>query len=595
MTKRKNSLINFIIALVPVMVLAVVVGTFLDYYYELNDDVLMKDILSGMYAGIPSGYNIQMQWPLSAFIALLYKICPSVSWYGLLLLVFQYGSLIIIGDRLIKNISKTSLKILTAVSVTLMFASYMLFHMNLIQYTVTVSMMAGAAIAILATCDDTKTPKAFLFSNIPTIVILFLGFMLRSEMMLLMMPFVCATAVYKWSLKDLFSKETITKYLSAFLVIAGSFLIAAACNKIAYSSQGWADFMDLFNARTELYDYQTPPQYEGNTRFYEGVGLSKEEAILFENYNYGISPKVDNNLMWAVANYAGDVNSYSRSTIEKLSEKIKIYIYEFTHVWNTPGADYPWNIAVILLYILCVLIIILSKDYIGLWKVIALFAGRSAIWIYMLMGERTPKRITDSLYFVETVTLIFLLSMLIISRHNSENKSAPADTASTMQKARSVIAITIIDVVAIALGMVFLIDAVPQLKYELVLKDVANAPYLEFYEYINRHPDKFYLMDTYSSVAYSEKMFDDTAHIDKSNMNTLGGWAALSPIENEKLKQHGLNNMYEGLLNEDVYFCKQKDIDMTWLEEFYKAQGNDINVTLEDTVSSFEIYKVTAK
>ena len=36
-----------------------------------------------------------------------------------------------------------------------------------------------------------------------------------------------------------------------------------------------------------------------------------------------------------------------------------------------------------------------------LWKLCFLFAVRSALWMYILMGERFPDRITHSLYFME--------------------------------------------------------------------------------------------------------------------------------------------------------------------------------------------------
>ena len=54
------------------IVLAVMIGAavFGDFFFDLNDDVLMKDILSGAYLGTPEGHNIQMLYPISAMISL---------------------------------------------------------------------------------------------------------------------------------------------------------------------------------------------------------------------------------------------------------------------------------------------------------------------------------------------------------------------------------------------------------------------------------------------------------------------------------------------------------------------------------------------
>lgn len=78
-SKRQNFIISVVLLLIPMIALA----CRFDYYYDLNDDVLMKEILSGNYTGVPEGHNIQMLWLISAAISLLYpyrKDC-SVVWY----------------------------------------------------------------------------------------------------------------------------------------------------------------------------------------------------------------------------------------------------------------------------------------------------------------------------------------------------------------------------------------------------------------------------------------------------------------------------------------------------------------------------------
>lgn len=43
----------------------------------------MKDIVAGIYTGTPTGYNIQMLYPLSWAISLLYRLVRAVPWYSL--------------------------------------------------------------------------------------------------------------------------------------------------------------------------------------------------------------------------------------------------------------------------------------------------------------------------------------------------------------------------------------------------------------------------------------------------------------------------------------------------------------------------------
>ena len=84
MKKRQISR-NFITAFLITAVMALTVGLLFDFYFDLNDDVLMKDILSGAYTGTPAGHNIQMLYPVSALISLFYRLFRGADWYGIFL------------------------------------------------------------------------------------------------------------------------------------------------------------------------------------------------------------------------------------------------------------------------------------------------------------------------------------------------------------------------------------------------------------------------------------------------------------------------------------------------------------------------------
>ena len=74
-----------------------------DFYYDLNDDVLMHDIMAGIYTGTPDGHNMQTLYPLGALIALCYRVCGSFPWYGAFLCLCPFGSLFLAGVRLCRS------------------------------------------------------------------------------------------------------------------------------------------------------------------------------------------------------------------------------------------------------------------------------------------------------------------------------------------------------------------------------------------------------------------------------------------------------------------------------------------------------------
>ncbi|MDD3206527.1 MAG: hypothetical protein PHS74_12470, partial [Lachnospiraceae bacterium] len=67
---KKENTIDMVIAGLLILLIGLFVAVRFDYYYDLNDDMLMKDIISGSYTGMPNGHNIQMLYPISWFLSL---------------------------------------------------------------------------------------------------------------------------------------------------------------------------------------------------------------------------------------------------------------------------------------------------------------------------------------------------------------------------------------------------------------------------------------------------------------------------------------------------------------------------------------------
>ena len=90
---------NCIVALAWLLLLLLFVGIRYDYYYDLNDDVTIKDLMAGVYTGEPEGHNIQVLYPLSLAVSLVYRVFPRMPVYGIFLCLCQYGCLWLIVKR----------------------------------------------------------------------------------------------------------------------------------------------------------------------------------------------------------------------------------------------------------------------------------------------------------------------------------------------------------------------------------------------------------------------------------------------------------------------------------------------------------------
>lgn len=597
---------NRILALVIVVLLGICAGVFFDYYYDLNDDVLMKDILAGVYTGVPEGHNIQMHWPVSALISLFYRVARGLPWYGLFLCFCHFGCIFLIIQRAVSLCKERLGKLAVALVFGVFFGSLFLEHLIYAQYTVTCTLLGATAAFLFYTAQPEQSPAKFIKKNIPAVLLVWTAYLVRSEMLLLVLPMICVAGVAKWGSEKEFSKsrsessgtrvqgrtarvltkENALKYFGVFGLILSGIVLGQAVHMLAYSSPSWKAFNEFFDNRTELYDFQKPPVYEGNEEFYEKIGITESERILFDNYNFGMDDEIDEKMIGEIADYAGQLRKETTPFGENLAEKLKAYAYRFLHGPGAAGSDYPWNYLVIMGYLAVVLMAFPKRLWEALWKLAFLFFVRSGLWMYILWGERDPVRITHSLYLME----FCILAAMAFEQWKDADFLAGREKAGR-KKVQGWLTLAVFGIYLLTV----LPASVKMVTAEQVRRENVNAPYQELYACLSGEENKenFYLIDVYSSVSYSEKMFEK---VDNSldNYDIMGGWACKSPLWKKKLAAFGIDSMEQALKDrEDVFFVRKTSEDMGWLGEYYQEHGTPIETVLVKTLAGeFEIYAV---
>lgn len=559
-----------------------------DYYFDLNDDVLMKDILAGVYTGEPEGHNIQMLWLISAFISALYRISGGLPWYGLFLCVCHYGSLGLIIHRGLGFCKKSSTKVLLLLTEGLVMVGLLLPHLVSAQYTITCTMLVTAATFLFVTTDNGLSAKEFIIKNIPSMLLVFLAYLIRSEMCLLVLPLVCVAGVIKWgSEEEIFAKANWVKYLTVISGILAGILIGQGSHMIAYGSDEWRTFTEYFDNRTELYDFQEIPEYAEHEAFYESIGLAESERELLENYNFGLDEKIDEKLLGEIAEYAAANRKQEKPFMQKLKESLGNYVRRTVYGPSHNESDYPWNVIVLFSYVavFATALCVDEKKFTArfwqiCWKLGILGAVRSVLWLWLIMRERVPVRISHSMYLME---FGILLGMLLLALGKVKGKKP----------------------VGFISGMVYLFMGILFIKYSVFVtdEDVAakaknNINYQQLYAYLEQEENKsnFYFIDVYSSVLYTEKMFEDVDNI-LNNYDIMGGWACKSPLYRKKLAVFGIDTMEEALVSmENVYYVQEAGAETEWLINYYdESEKRVVLQRIEMPVEGFELYKVTAQ
>lgn len=578
--------LNFILTLIATFVLAFGIVLTYDIYYDMNDDLLIKDILSGSYTGMPSPFSIQMLFPISWVISMFYRILPSLPWYGFFLSGSFLFCFFLVGKRIVTFVNPIWKKISLLAIESILLLGLMIYDLVYIQYTVSCGILVATGTFLFATSNQNLPTKKFLKQNIISIVLVVIGFYVRTEMALLLFPFIGAVGIMKWydGVSKQHKKEQKKECHLKYIIIIATILLGMAfglfVDKVACSSKQWKDFRNLFDSRTELYDFYRIWDYEfdEHRQLYTNAGISRTQQSLLVNYNYIFDDSLDAQHFQRLEQQIKEngVPYFMLSTIEGFRE----YKYRLLHKVDAPFIYIIW-----IGYVSLILLAIINKNWSFAWRLPLLGICRTVSWMYIIMRGRTPERITHPLLIVE---IGILMAMMLVDVRSSEQKEKVL-----YRRFLPITTIAMICVVAIgAMGYY-----APKVKAEQIRREVMNEEWKQLIDYCNNNPNNLYLIDCYSTVNYSEKMFIDINN-SLDNFHYAGGWACKSPLEDKKLKQFDVDNIQKDIYEKDhIYFVSYVGKDTEWIREFYAMKGIAVVIDKIDYIpfqnnNGFQIYKI---
>ena len=620
---------NWLIPAFCCLVLFLGTGMAWDYYFDLNDDVLIRDILSGVYTGESEALTAQLLWPLSALLAGLYRVLPGVPVFGAFLWLCQAGSIFLILKRSLDAVSGSAApgkiraagtssvggslkKLCLSLLETLLIAACLLYHLVFVQYTVTAGLLATAAIFTFLTVRERESERAVTFwlRCLPAALLFWLAFCLRSEMGLLLLPLAGVGGIWKWAARAMrgpvFTGRNAASFLGVFGLILAGVLACFGADRLACSDPEWQEFEALFDARTQVYDFYDASlrSFEENREFYEGLGLTEAQCELLVNYNYGADNAINAQVMERIAAYGRE----TRGTFaHSLAEGVWLYVQRLKNNRSiVPDDQLPWlalegGFAALLLAAAFVRWRAARKqkrqerdggngrerkerNACGiLWKLLLLGAVRSGLWMYLILRERVPERISHPLYFCELVMLAWLfLDTVCGMRQISGQQSSGWQTSGPEGLPVRVIRIAAL-VLSLAAVVIWLPQEAERTDAEYARREQGNEVNLAA---LSRYrQENLYLADVMSTVDFSEKLF--TEKIRPGNYDLLGGWMCKSPHSEKKLAAFGYESMGQAVLSgENVRFVGEADTDWSWLTELLAEHGGNGELVLEEEITA---------
>lgn len=556
-----------------------VTGILFPMMFYLNDDVTMRNILSGTYTGVPNGHAVYMKYPLTGLISMLYRLFGQVPWFSLIMVGFFWLSVtMVLGHmaHIAGQIGKAGISLMACVA--LLCVALFLPQAVYLHYTVVAAMLGGCGLFLVVMGGGKKS-----------ILLFVLCYCVRSQVFFLLLPFLAV--ILLWLLWEKRSMQQLVMPALLMVCILGCMV----WNGLMYRSEDWQQFDAYNESRTQLYDYHDVLPYDEYAGQYERAGIGEWEYSIMEQYALSLEKGVDAGKLQA----AVDIYAAKLGTERNPSEYFRFCMIEY--YYHTRYTDKPYNYILICAYLLVVVLLLWKRRWVQLLLVCCTAAGRSLIWFYLIWQGRFPERIYISLYLLEIMALVGMLCAILMekSRRNGSVK-AENNLENNGKKWKSTAMVGMCGLASILLigtGYVQMNETLDK----IVAQEEAQKEWDVLTEYCAGNEDCFYLLDVKSMVSYAGRVWETASG--KANYLLAGGWMSRTPLLKERLAAMGAVDGGELLVKGEaegtrIFYIAKSNRDMNWLSEYLSSRFGEVTVEKTDSIMQGErelfcVYGVT--
>lgn len=543
MLQNKRKVFEFAGSMALSVIVFLIIYKFIPIVYSTNDDRMIAEIVSGQFTGKPESYGIQMTYGFTWFLSKLYEITRSFNWYGIVLIgvqIFSFGSILY---RIQSFEKKWKGKIYLLTAAILLYVGLWLKVYVQLTYTTTAAFVGMAAIFWYA------TSKANWKNVLMTVLLANIAFCIRPNIFYMFVP--ATGLVYLWKMfgKKEIKKLTIVAPFAVLAVTAVLFVINAA----AYSKEGWNEFRDFFDVRTNVYDYYDLRPYGENPELYEPYGISEEEFNMMRVYNYTVLGDLPKEFFPEYLEACEAMEEEQGITfVSKSVDAVKIFIKDVLR-----GGYGIQNTILFAAAIVLLILLIWKKNY-----PLAIYLGiQSAVicivWLYFTYWGRAIERIQM------TMSLIFLAVILHVLTEMKEMHLYRDETTGRLSRnGKASLILGMLSFLLIA-GMNF-----KDFRNDNIAKTYWYGDVQTIKEYCAQDPDRLYYMDIATMTELYGRCTIKNTEPEYINYISMGDWSAYCPHYEEKLKRHGVENIAESITNENTYVIMLHNYQLKCMKEY---------------------------
>lgn len=530
-----------------VAVLAILTCKYMYLNYNANDDVEMEGILSGMYTGTPDGHAIYIQALLSYPLSWLYRLFPSLNWYGLMVVGLQWLALGLVIDRADDCMNDLVNRLLAMVNIFLIF--FIAVWENYVSFTFTTTagiLLAAALFWYVAGENDVHT-------QIVTALLVLLGICIRMEFA----PVVLLVGGCCWLLKVY--RSGIRKVWLLPAVLGTGLVLMLVCNGLAYGSQEWKDFLRYSDVRSQVYDYTGVPSYEEDRAFYDENGISVNVFEALDIYDVTSRPEITEELLQKVADYQREKHQLSFRENVALTLKNSLTSFFEDQYGQTLS---PMNILMTAVWFGFILACLRNRKYACLITGDCVLLGMCVMWVYLVWAGRFPYRV------------LFTMQLLLIAVGAGLWQYGGKNLIPGRMVRRCLLCGLLVLLFIPAFG------TWPKCHEHSMEAKAQNEDRVVMEDYFAEHPGQFYLLTTPLVASVSDSI---SLHVNEHPMNyaDLGGWIVRSPLYKERLELYGITDIRQMLLEgRGCVVTSGRTMDYMFSDEY--EEGVDIEYRCVD-------------
>lgn len=537
---------DYVLAFAITVIYALIVHNF-SYISMAYDDVGAKTILSGALDNIYGSHIPFLTYIVSFSLSKLYALSGKIDWYLLFLVSASYYSLWAMLCCTIKKVNAYKEKAKKSLIICLLYSCLWYPRITHISFTY-IACICGATFLFYYIVAEEQ-------SNVD-IIVEFIAITLCALIRFHVFKMIIVFGIV-WGLYEYLIKKKKMKDQKLWIMIVSMIVVVQMTNYLGYNTAEYKELKAYHKARSNIQDYDVKvPEYEDHVDLYNKLNITQNEQKLLANGFWGVSEKIDSNVLKTLCQVYNKENPKSIMDIFKgivktlvdsnLEMNLLFFVFEILLLG--------------LLFVLC------RSNKADLYVIVVDILAWGAEWLYLSYRGRMPFRVVYIMHM--TIILIFLgMVFNYLYAYTKENYKKSEKLC--------------INGLVCALLLIATLISVHEIKNNHEKYEKNN--YLsEMQDYLNNNSQNTYL---FMGLTKEPEHFAKIINPSKENLVKCGGW--ISEMFEWKEDVRGeYSNMWEGFaLNDRIKIITKADKKRGNVEDivnYMNELGLDVEIDYEE-------------